>query len=248
MKKKNDLAHAGKGTVFEAASASADVLRFLKSASRVPAPRDVLGRLAVIVAATSSRQPTWDIAAHIQGEMFEAALDHGGLEVQLTFFRGFEELKRTRWLRDPKRMQSAMASVNCRAGHTQIARALDALGEEARKQPVAAFVYVGDACEEPIDAIGHAAGQLGARGIRGFVFLEGHDQAARYAFQQIAALTRGTLERFDVNAPERLRTLLGSAAAYAAGGARAMQAYAARRRGQERETVLRISHQLGGRG
>lgn len=226
---------AGKGS-------SQGVAAFLDKAARVPAPYERLGRLAVIVDATSSRQPTWDIAAHIQSEMFEAALDNGGLEVQLLFFRGFQELKRTKWLRDPARMQSAMGSVHCRAGHTQIARALDAVAEEAQQGPVAAFVYIGDACEENIDEIGHAAGRLGARGVKGFVFLEGQDPAARAALSEMARLTRGSLEVFDINAADRLRALLGAAGAYASGGEAGLARYAERQKGGERDAVLRLVH------
>ena len=221
--------------------ASGSVTEFLSKAAQVPAPHEKLGRLAIIIDATASRQPTWDMASHIQSEMFAAAADHGGLEVQLIFFRGFGELRQSKWMRDPARMQSAMNAVRCHAGLTQIARALNAVTREAARTPVAAFVYVGDACEEDIDAVGHAAGQLGARGVKGFVFQEGQDRDAHLAFQQMAQLTRGSLERFDAGAAARLRALMGAAAAYASGGDAGMQRYAEKQTGDERAAILRLT-------
>ncbi len=41
------------------------------------------------VDATASREPTWDRACHIQGEMFRETSALGGLEIQLVFYRGF---------------------------------------------------------------------------------------------------------------------------------------------------------------
>ncbi|WP_457090397.1 hypothetical protein [Microvirga sp. P5_D2] len=48
-------------------------------------------RLAFALDATMSRQPTWDLACRVQGEMFAAASQAGGLLVQLVYFRGFDE-------------------------------------------------------------------------------------------------------------------------------------------------------------
>ena len=41
------------------------------------------GRLLFAMDATASREPTWDMAAHIQGEMFQETAALGGLEIQL---------------------------------------------------------------------------------------------------------------------------------------------------------------------
>src|SRR5947208_2185557 len=49
------------------------------------------GRLIFALDATTSRQPTWDQACRIQGEMFEATAALGGLDLQLVYFRGFNE-------------------------------------------------------------------------------------------------------------------------------------------------------------
>jgi hypothetical protein len=78
---------------------------------------------------------------------------------------------------------------------------------------------VGDAVEEDVDALGHLAGELGLRGVRAFVFHEGHEPAAARAFGHVAKLTGGACCRFDAGSPAQLRELLRAVAAYAAGGA-----------------------------
>ena len=45
-------------------------------------------RLIFALDATMSRQPSWDLATHLQAGMFEAASKIGGLDVQLVYFRG----------------------------------------------------------------------------------------------------------------------------------------------------------------
>ena len=40
-----------------------------------------------------SRQPTWDLACKLQGEMFDAVAKAGGLSVQLAYFRGLGEFQ-----------------------------------------------------------------------------------------------------------------------------------------------------------
>ena len=46
--------------------------------------------------ATMSRQPTWDLAQRLQGRMFQAAANLGGLDVQLVYFRGIGECRASR--------------------------------------------------------------------------------------------------------------------------------------------------------
>jgi len=76
--------------------------------------------------------------------------------------------------------------------------------------------------EEEIDRLAAAAGELGLRGVPAFMFQEGDDPAAEQAFREIARLTHGAYCRFDVGAAHQLRELLRAAAAYAAGGVRAL--------------------------
>ena len=44
-----------------------------------------------------SRQPTWDLACRLQGEMFAETARIGGLDVQLVYFRGLGECKASKW-------------------------------------------------------------------------------------------------------------------------------------------------------
>jgi hypothetical protein len=46
-------------------------------------------RLILAIDATASRQPTWDTASQVQGQMFLEAGTYGGLDIQLAYFRGF---------------------------------------------------------------------------------------------------------------------------------------------------------------
>ena len=46
------------------------------------------GRLIFALDATASREPTWDMAAQLQAQMFEEAARIGGLDVQLVYYRG----------------------------------------------------------------------------------------------------------------------------------------------------------------
>jgi hypothetical protein len=68
---------------------------FLKQARDVAPARaeDVAGRLVFALDATMSRQPTWDLACELQGQMFDAAGNAGALNVQLVYFRGFGECR-----------------------------------------------------------------------------------------------------------------------------------------------------------
>lgn len=200
---------------------------FLKEVERLPErrPGGDRGRLLFAMDATASREPTWDHACAIQGEMFVAAEALGGLDVRLAFYRGFEEFKVSRWTSDGRELARLMSSVRCLAGRTQIDRLLRYAGEQRRESRLDAVVFVGDCCEEDADVIGHEAGQLGLLGLPVFVFQEGSDRAASRVFPQIAKLTRGGYCKFDRSSPDQLRRLLGAVAAYAAGGRAALLKY-----------------------
>jgi hypothetical protein len=86
-------------------------------------------------------------------------------------------------------------------------------------------VFVGDCCEEDVDQVGHEAGQLGLLGLPVFVFQDGNDRTASSIFPQIAKLTQGAYCKFDRSSPDQLKRLLGSVAAYAAGGRDALLKY-----------------------
>jgi hypothetical protein len=201
---------------------------FLHKARGVPAVAGTAGergRLLFCMDATASREPTWDRAARIQGEMFVAAEALGGLDVRLAFYRGFDDFKASKWTSDGVELARLMARVECLAGNTQIGRVFGFAAEETRRRKLNALVFVGDCFEEDLEAVGALAGQLGLLGVPAFLFQEGDNQAATRAFAQFARLTNGRHCRFDASSPEELRRLLGAVAAYAAGGAQAMADY-----------------------
>ena len=78
-------------------------------------------------------------------------------------------------------------------------------------------------------------------GIPIFVFQEAEDPIAEQTFKELARLSKGAFCRFDANSPKQLRELLGAAAAYAAGGRRALEQYAKR----DSTVVHTLTHQLG---
>lgn len=70
-------------------SSGSEIDAFLKSVQQfAPVPHAARGRMVFALDATMSRQPTWDMACALQGEMFSAAASVGNLSVQLVYFRG----------------------------------------------------------------------------------------------------------------------------------------------------------------
>jgi hypothetical protein len=195
------------------------------------------GRLIFALDATMSRQPTWDAACQLQGEMFREAAAIGGLEVQLVYYRGLNECRASGWIADGTRLASLMSGVSCRGGLTQIGKILAHARRETEKMKAQALVFVGDAMEEQVDHLCAAAGELGLRGVPAFMFQEGNDPAVEQSFREIARLTRGAYCRFDIGAAHQLRELLRAAAAYAAGGMRALSDLS--RRGAGAQALLR---------
>jgi len=183
------------------------------------------GRLAFIIDATASRQPAWDNACRIQGRMFEAVDGIGHLQVQLVYFRGFDDFYASTWLNDSKSLLHEMNGVSCLAGQTRIERAFRHLLTETSRQPVAAAVYIGDACEEPAPVLLQLAGQLGLRKTPLFMFQENNDPHAAGVYEEVARLSGGAYCRFDSTSVDMLISLLSAAAVYAAGGKTAMTAF-----------------------
>jgi cytosine/adenosine deaminase-related metal-dependent hydrolase len=122
-----------------------------------------------------------------------------------------------------------MSAIDCRGGRTQVRKIIAHAGRETRKAKVQTLVFVGDAMEEDLDDLCHAAGELGLLSVPAFMFQEGGDPLAEQAFREIARLTRGAYCRFDPAAAHELGELLRAAAAYAAGGMRALADLSARR-------------------
>jgi hypothetical protein len=190
--------------------------------------------------ATASREPTWDTAIQIQSEMFSETAALGGLEVQLAWYRGFGQFRASDWVTESKALVTQMTGVRCLAGKTQIARVLKNAIVEAKRGRVGALVFVGDAMEEDLDALGDLAGRLGLLGVRAFIFHEGRDATAARAFQHIAKLTGGACCRFDASSAKQLRELLAAVAVYAAGGRAALEDYGRKKGGE----VLKLTHQV----
>jgi hypothetical protein len=213
-----------------AASSRREIDAFLKTVQSLgPAvTTGQRGRLVFALDATMSRQPTWDSACQLQADMFREAAGIGGLDVQLVYYRGLNECRASSWVSQPEKLASLMERIDCRGGHTQIRKVLQhAAGEGAGK--VQALVFVGDAMEEPIDDLCAAAGELGLRSVPAFMFQEGDDAIAERAFREIARLSRGAYCRFSAGAAHQLAELLRAAAAYAAGGRKALADLSARK-------------------
>lgn len=225
---------------------------FLATARRAPPPAGAAGgrgRLIFALDATMSREPTWDRACQIQGEMFEATRAIGGLDVQLVFYRGLGECKAGKWQPDARGLARLMSGVRCRGGRTQIGRLMTHAAKEAERSAkagrrVGAMVFVGDAFEEDIDAVCDKAGRLALRGVPVFLFQEGREPVAEKAFREIARLTGGAWCPFDLGAPDQLKRLLSAVAVYAAGGLAALEDYSSSAGGGEARL---IADRLSGR-
>jgi hypothetical protein len=180
------------------------------------------GRLIFALDATASRQPTWDAAVELQAEMFKEVASVGGLEIQLVYYRG-TECRSSRWMTDAQALGQAMRKIECIGGYTQIRKVLEHARRTHDQTPISTLVFVGDAMEEQIDELCGAANELGRRGVRALVFFEGDKADAEKAFRAIAKATHGAFARFSSGSAQELRDLLRAAAAYAAGGLKALQ-------------------------
>ena len=225
-------------------SSSRDVASFLSQAARTPvrAPGGRNGRLIFAMDATASRGPTWAQAMAIQSDMFKEAGTVGGLDVQLVYYRGYLDFGASPWLGNPTMVADLMRTVTVEGGMTQIVRVLRHAHAESKGAKVNALVFIGDAVEEPHDAIAEAAGNLGLAGVPVFVFHEGGGEPAGAVFRQLARITRGAYSTFDANSPQQLRDLLKAVAVFAAGGRKALEDY-----GRKSGAALRLTHQLGGK-
>ncbi len=223
-------------------SDESDVKGFLDEVAAMPRvkPAGVRGRLLFAMDATASREPSWDMACQIQGDMFAETATLGGLDVQLVYYRGFHEFKATPWVSSSADLIPYMTRVRCLGGQTQLGRVLSYAVKETKKRKINAVVLVGDAFEEDVDAVCAIAGELGMLSVPCFAFHEGPDPTAQAGFRQIAELTKGAYCRFDANSASELKELLSAVAVFAAGGRPALADYSRRRGG----AALRIAHQV----
>ena len=206
-------------------SAAEDISSFLDQVKRMPPVAKAggeRGRLIFAMDATMSRQPTWDRALQIQSEMFLETEKIGGLDVQLVYFRGFNECRASKWVSEPSALARMMTGVDCRGGNTQIGKVLKHIRRAATEGRVSAVVYVGDAMEENVDRLCQLAGEIGLLNVPLFMFQEGNDGVTREAYREIARLTRGAYFRLDASSARQLSELLAAVAVYAAGGRAAL--------------------------
>lgn len=227
-------------------SSRSDIDDFLEKVADLPArpAGGARGRLVFAMDATMSREPTWDRACNIQGEMFRETAALGGLDVQLVYYRGFGECRASKWVGDPKALLRLMTGVSCRAGHSQIAKVLAHARRETQTRKVDALVFVGDAMEEDIDRLGQLAGELGVLGVPAFMFQEGDAANVKRGFEDVARLSGGAYCPFDSGSAQQLRELLAAVAVYAAGGKRALVEFGRKKGGDQ---IRLLTGQIRGR-
>jgi len=223
---------------------SAAVAAFGKKVQSMPAVRAAgaaAGRLIFAMDATASREPTWDHACRLQGEMFTVTQALGALEIQLVWYRGFGEFEASPFVASSAELVRRMTGVACHAGETQIGRVLEHAIAETRRRKVNAVVFVGDAVEEGVDRLAKLAGDLGLLGTPVFVFHEGGEAVARQCFETIARLSGGAYCPFDAGSADVLRDLLAAVATFAVGGRQALEDFSRKRGG----AALQLTHRMG---
>ena len=177
------------------------------------------GRLIFALDATMSRQPTWDTACALQGDMFREAAAVGGLDIQLVYFRGLTECRASGWVAGERQARRADGRHRLpRRPHP------DRQGAGARPQgarrPARAGAWCSSAtpwrrrstiCAPPPASSGCSA-------CRSSCSRRATTPVAEQAYREIARLSRGAYCRFDTGAAHELGELLRAVAAYAAGG------------------------------
>jgi hypothetical protein len=178
-----------------------------------------MARLVFALDATASREPTWDRACKLQGQMFTEAGKLGTLQVQLVYYRGLDECRPSHWTTNAHELASIMTGIHCRAGETQIGKILAHVRKENVAQKINAAIFVGDAMEEGPSNLYDAAAALG---VPLFLFQEGADPVVETTFREMARLTNGAYCRFELGAETKLAELLRAVAAFAVGGLAAL--------------------------
>ncbi len=208
-------------------SSKSEIDTFLQDAKAMTGDKQKgAGRLFFAMDATFSREPTWDMACHIQAEMFLATDQIGNLTVKLGYYGGFNTFKVSNWVNNSSQLLKLMSSVRCEGGKTQIYRVLNYAIEQAKQQSIDAMVFVGDCMEEDPDHLSDLAGQLGLVGVPLFIFQEGRNVTAQKTFKHLSRLSKGAYCSFDSGSAEQLKALLAAVAVYAAGGKQAYLKYA----------------------
>ena len=200
---------------------------FLAQVKKTPSriQREGSGRLVFGMDATASRERTWDNACQIQSKMFRATGDIGAINVQLCYYRGFNEFQYSGWSSSGEELIKEMTNVSCLGGHTQIAKIFKHALKEHRTQKIRALVFVGDALEENADELCYLAGKFGIFNIPIFMFQEGSNSIVMSTFRQVALLSGGAYAPFNSGSVKELQDLLSSVAVFVAGGHKALEKF-----------------------
>ena len=203
----------------------AGFLAQVKQRKHLPERRS-LKRLIFALDATASREPTWDLACSLHGELFLEVGNQAQLAVQLCYYRGLNEFTASPFSPTPEELLGQMQRVHCLAGRTQLERLLAHTLTTARNFPLRGLVFVGDAFEENLPRILQQAGELRLRNVPVFIFQEGSDPRAGEAFARIAATTGGGHVQFNSAGAEELKRLLGAIASFATAGREGLEHFA----------------------
>ena len=200
------------------------IASFLDQAEKLPARHEgSRSRLIFTLDATASRQPTWNQARALHGEMFDASKSLGGLAIQLCYYRGLGHFYASPWGLAASQLQREMETVTCQAGQTQISRLLRHCLQEHQREKIRAAIFIGDAVEESVDALCSLAGECGLRQLPLFLFQEGRDANVTTVFKRLSKLSGGAWAHFDAASASQLRDLLRAVASYASGGMDALR-------------------------
>jgi len=204
-----------------------EINKFLEKVATMPIANrsNDRGRLIFALDATASRAATWDMAAHIQADMFQTVAQLGGLDIQLVYYHGYQQFNSTAWIANSQQLLNVMNQVQCLAGITQITKVLKHSLSETKQKKVQALVFIGDCIEESPELLYQLAGQLAIFNVPVFMFQEGDDLLTTQVFQKIASITKGAYCHFDQGSAEQLKEILEAVASYVAGGKKALQQY-----------------------
>jgi hypothetical protein len=197
-----------------------DLAAFLDEVGAKHVPATPQGRLIFGIDATASRQPAWDLATALTATMLA---ETKGLDLQLAYYRGYDECRTSSWIRSAELLSRMMGRVLCESGATQIQRILNHALKETAKLQVSALVFIGDAMEEDLDELVLKARELGKRKVPIFAFLEGNDTVADISFKELASASGGAFAKFDSNAAKQLGELVSAVVVYAIGGLEALE-------------------------
>ena len=227
MTKKNIVGKSTNSDLTQTPSSRSEVNAFLQKVASLPPVRSGSGsgRLVFALDATASRERTWDQASQLQAEMFSCTQSLGGLQVQLSYFRGFGEFYASQWYQDSTSILKKMTGIHCQAGATQIKRLLKHVLQENKSGKIHSVVFIGDAMEENVDILCQLAGEMGMLNIPLFIFQEGNDPIVQRAFMEMARLSKGAFSQFDTAGAAELKDLLRAVAIYVAGGYKALEKF-----------------------